>query len=565
MNSSNNFDDSEKETFMSTEVFTDDYDIIDASDFEENEFLISTMIPHKTSDKKLLDIFLDITRYVNKTKLILKCEEIFSSNNIENIAQLIVVMFQTRNCRNEGCGKGEKEIFYTMFLSFSRFFPKTCEMFYPLIGEYGYFKDFLFLLPKLSSNLQNSAILYMCNLLSADILILNELDGIDGSLNETSKISLISKWMPREGCSFEKHNTEIFLKIVETYNSIGNKKTLKTSIQKQKYRKDVSKLSKYIDVTEIKMCANKYSEINYKKTPYANISKFRKAHLNEKVNNEKDIFDEKIGNRYTDRQDRIDARQNFLSVETIEGQKVKPHTICDKILSASSSEENILLKQWDDIKMEFLEYNSNCIAIVDNSASMIGLPLSFSISIGILTSELNNGIFGGKVISFSDEPAIINLDKKLTLKEKIKIVKKIKWGSSTNIVKTMDLILDIAVKENLKNNELPTLFILTDMDFNLISYNIDECMEEIDKNFHEKGYTVPKIVFWNLNKNTPSKTINKNITLLSGYSYSFLKYTFSGNTFDNTNKFLEIINDPIYDKVRDILSVSNESILSEYS
>lgn len=562
------FSDNEMENFM------DDYDIIEADDYEENKILTNENIshPHKTSDLKISDIFFEITKTVDKNKLILKCNEIFSSNNVENIAQLTVIMFQTRNCRNGKSGikgKGEREIFYSMFLSFSRFFPKTCEKFFPLISEYGCFKDFLFLLPNFSPELQKSTISYMCRLLLKDILILEENEKFNCENCEECKISLIAKWMPREGLNFASHNPKIFLNIIKEYNNI---RILTCKIkQKAKYRKDISKLSRYIDVTEIKMCSNNYSKIDYRKTPFANISKFKKAHLNEKVSGTNNNFDEKIGNRYIDRHDRIEARQNFLTNKKINDKQIEPHFICDSFSCASSSEKIILSKQWNEIKNDFLKYNSNFIAVSDVSESMTGLPMSISIALGILTSELNKGFFGGKIITFDSNPEIINLDKKLSLEEKLKTVSKMNCNKNTDLTKIMDLILNIAIQEKINDEDLPTLLIFSGVEFDSVTENsIITHMNAIDNKFDECGYKIPNIVFWNLKdkNNTHVKSSYKNVVLLSGYSHLLFKKLFSGKFQNETKsvvKFLEIINDPIYDSVRNIIISSDEGIFSDYS
>ena len=75
---------------------------------------------------------------------------------------------------------------------------------------------------------------------------------------------------------------------------------------------------------------------------------------------------------------------------------------------------------------------------------------------------------------------------------------------------------------NVSQENMPdTVLILSDMQFNQCARYDDSAMEMIKRKFAEAGYRMPNIVFWNLTaraENTPVKTNDKNVSLVSGFS-----------------------------------------------
>jgi hypothetical protein len=64
------------------------------------------------------------------------------------------------------------------------------------------------------------------------------------------------------------------------------------------------------------------------------------------------------------------------------------------------------------------------------------------------------------------------------------------------------------------------LLILSDMQFNQCARYDDTAMQMIERKFTDAGYTVPQIVFWNLNSsdNVPVKADKSGAALVSGFS-----------------------------------------------
>ena len=63
----------------------------------------------------------------------------------------------------------------------------------------------------------------------------------------------------------------------------------------------------------------------------------------------------------------------------------------------------------------------------------------------------------------------------------------------------MKLILKTATKNKLSQKDMPeTIYIISDMEFDSCTVDADLTnFKYIKKNFNEKGYKLPRLVFWN--------------------------------------------------------------------
>ncbi|KAK2408305.1 hypothetical protein QL285_043826 [Trifolium repens] len=110
------------------------------------------------------------------------------------------------------------------------------------------------------------------------------------------------------------------------------------------------------------------------------------------------------------------------------------------------------------------------------------------------------------------------------LKSKTEFVKRMEWGMNIDFQKVFDRILDVAVKGNLKEEQMiKRIFVFSDMEFDQ-AWKTD--YQAISRKYREKGYgsAVPQIVFWNLrdSKATPVPATQKGVALVSGFSKNLL-------------------------------------------
>lgn len=107
---------------------------------------------------------------------------------------------------------------------------------------------------------------------------------------------------------------------------------------------------------------------------------------------------------------------------------------------------------------------TNSIAVVDVSGSMGQLgasrdknnpyPIDVAIALGLLTAQLAEEPFNGAFITFSAEPQIVRLPKGQSLRQLVKGMSHANWGMNTDIVKVFQLLLDIAVNNDLKKEQM---------------------------------------------------------------------------------------------------------------
>lgn len=537
---------------------------------------------HITTQSTCLDLFFQGVRNANSERIENYIENIISTGDKNNIIDLFVILFQTRDCRG---GKGERELFYTMFIKLYKIYPAIIIDLLDVISTFGYFKDFWNILHKINNNKELSNIPNINKLIDR-ILSLYALQLKHDLYVCTSKekqenisITLAGKFAPREKHSFAVKNKRIFNKFVYEY-MYPNSNT-----SKMEYRKHISILNSASNVTEVLMCDKKYSEINFKNVPSLCTKRFRKAFLNEKVRGEMLVTDNETGNRFPNDLDRVECRKNFLnSIKSgkINGKQLMPHEIVRTFFSLcnfrsntiSNSEIELLETQWEKIKESILpprdDNNENTlnlgklIPLVDVSSSMSGTPMEVAVALGILVSELTHPDFRNRIITFETNPSWINLENIDKLREKVITMKRSPWGGSTDFNKAMDLIINVVKKNNIPPEEIPDLIVFSDMQFNLASPKFETQYEVLKQKFADLGvtlrgkpYNVPRIIFWNL-RSTDGFPVSRNeinTVMLSGFSPSMLKHILNGEKVSNTPEEVmrSALDDTRYDIVRNIV------------
>lgn len=322
---------------------------------------------------------------------------------------------------------------------------------------------------------------------------------------------LAAKWMPRQGAV-----------AVELRNHFGWTPKF--------YRKRLVELT---NVVETQMCAGKWDDINFSHVPSVASARYKKAF-----------------NRHTPKfQEYVKALSSGDPSVKVNSGAVYPYDVLKGLIGVYSNNYNKTEKahaiaQWDALPNYVGD--ANILPIVDVSGSMTckaGGPhsksqttcLDVSVSLGLYLAEKNKGKFKDTFLTFSGTPKLVNL--KGNILDKVNQMVKVDWGMNTNLVAAMEKILDVAVTGNVPQEEMPEmLLILSDMQFDQCAEFDDSAMQMIVRQFTQAGYTVPQIVFWNLNAydNVPVKFDEKGVALVSGFSPSIvksvLKADFSGFT-----------------------------------
>lgn len=318
---------------------------------------------------------------------------------------------------------------------------------------------------------------------------------------------LCAKWMPRKGAIAEELRTYI-------------------GLNHRSYRKLLVELTK---VVETQMCAQKWDEINFSHVPSVAASRYRKAFYRHTENFAK----------YVERLKNGDAEVK------VNAGALYPHDLTSKLrVVENSTESDHIQAQWDALPNYVGD--ASILAMVDVSGSMscpVGKSktvycIDVAVGLGLYLADKNKGAFKDTFLTFASYPQLLHLQGNLA--EKYAQMNQSSWGMSTNLDKAMDVILETAVTHRVPREEMPEmLLILSDMQFDGnvkvgpemgMQYTRDvktqSAMAMIASKYAAAGYTVPKVVFWNLNAeagNMPVSLSHTGTALISGFSPAILK------------------------------------------
>lgn len=489
-------------------------------------------VGYRTTGKEILDFNFKIASYRSKSEkeIINDFEKIFLDNKVLAMQFLFFI-------RDREEGLGERRLFRVILKHLANEEPEMIKKVIPLIAEYGRYDD---LLELFDTKVEDSALATITCQLAEDLI--NE--------KENKPISLLAKWLPSINSASEKTRKKAF-KILD---KIGDKSQRRETMRE--YRKTLSRLRKYIDVTERKMCANNWGEIKYENVP-------SRANLN--YNNAFLKHDEERRREFLEKVNKGEAKIN--------SSKVFPHDIIHKYMKGGSYRDEIKAKDetleamWKALPKKEIE---NTLVVADGSGSMtltVGntkiTALDVANALAIYFAENNVGEFNNQYITFSENPQLVSFKGLTTLRDKIK--KALCYGevADTNIEKVFNLILDTAVKNNLSQEEIPkNILIISDMEFNSCvhdnssRYSVNEKLfNVIGKRYENNGYKLPKLVFWNVNSRTGTIPVKENdlgVALVSGFSTNIAEMVMSCE-LDPLEVLLKKLNTPRYLAIKEVL------------
>ena len=235
-----------------------------------------------------------------------------------------------------------------------------------------------------------------------------------------------------------------------------------------------------------------------------------------------------------------------------------PHEIVAPVLrraKISASDREVMDTTWNALP----DYagSSNSLVVVDGSGSMYwswgnARPIEVAESLGIYFAEHNKGAFGGHFITFSANPRLVEI-KGRDIFEKVQYCMGFNECSNTDLKKTFDLILNTAVKNRLKQSDMPErLYIISDMEFDICAGNSNSTVfEDAKAGFAKHGYKLPQVVFWNvnsINRQQPVRMNEQGVVLVSGQSPQVFSMI-EGGEVDPYSFMLSIVSAERYERV----------------
>jgi hypothetical protein len=411
------------------------------------------------------------------------------------------------------------------------------------------------------------------------------------------KLSLAAKWFTREARAknmeaLESDPRELFVRTVFVTGK-GEVTPARLSYAHMRLRKIVTALSQCSRVAEQLMCVQpakgikrNWADIDISTLPAGAANKYRKALLNEKLESSgMRGAAMRTGDRFPDRADRVLCRQHTL--RSVTDGKLKGANLDLAKLSSliwreisrggdmGSEERALVALQWQDmvnsVKKDIEQHLEalggeqagrvdprNIIPIVDTSGSMGAANVQdVAIGLGLMATALSTA--PGAMISFSERPEAFMIDLQQDIFEQFRTVQRGPMGLSTNVDATYRLVLDMMVANKVPAADF-ALLILTDGQFDSqVSFDGERYvdsqehfqssfLERMEKAFQEKGFEVPRTIFWNLNSRVPgfpAEVHTRGVQMVSGFSQGVMRQVFTADFPEPAPQEAPVAEDPV--------------------
>ena len=338
---------------------------------------------------------------------------------------------------------------------------------------------------------------------------------------------LCAKWMPRKGEEAAKLRNLL-------------------SWTPKFYRKRLVELTK---VVETQMCAKDWDSINFNHVPSLASARYKKAFA-------------RHTEKYKEWAAKLVSTDPKVKAEVkVNAGAVYPYDVLKGVhmLAYDKANRDHIVAQWEALPNYVGD--ASILPLVDVSGSMTSPAggynsksgvscLDVAVSLGLYLADKNKGKFKDTFLTFSSSPQLLNL--KGNVLQKAEQMVKSQWQMNTDLHKAIAKILEVAVSNSVPAEEMPKmLLILSDMQFDACTRHDDSAIEMIGRKYAEAGYTMPQVVFWNLNAadNVPVKMDQSGTALVSGFSPAIVKTLLQGDVeqFTPQAMMLKTIMNPKYD------------------
>lgn len=312
--------------------------------------------------------------------------------------------------------------------------------------------------------------------------------------------ALVAKWCPRER-SNRKEDRQVAKELMAFMK-----------LSPKQYRKMLVELTSAV---ESQMCAKKWDQINFQAVPSVASRRYAKA------------FGKNATVAYSDYLVKVAEGGAKMNASAI-----FPYDVTSIATQWNSDATSVLAA---DLQWKALPDYTNgkrILAMIDLSSSMDEIVPGtkhshrhMAISLGLYVAEKNKGAFKNVFLAFSDDP-VIGRVKDGNIVARYQSIANSVVAYSTNFQKAFDYILSHAIKHKVSNDEMPEIIVVpSDMQFSQTGSH-DTNFQAIRNKFENAGYTMPKLVFWQMNgskSGTPVRANQDNVSLISGFSPAILK------------------------------------------
>ena len=355
--------------------------------------------------------------------------------------------------------------------------------------------------------------------------------------------SLAVKWIPRENKMHDVLAKEIAISLFADNEPLHKKM--------KKYRQFIKDVMDKIVIIEKLMTEGRWDEIEVKNIGSKALMKYLYAFKNE---------DKKTGAiRHPDDEKRMILREKILTEFNKSPEEsrmnvsvLQPYEITRDIINGKllPEQEADVIAMWSKFEYEWNkdleeanigEDDMDMVIMSDVSYSMSGIAMEACIALSLLFANRLKEPWKNKVLTFDSVPQWFDIPEHMNIVQKIKYLLEAPWGGSTNIGLALERMLDTAVKNKIKPEDMPSkLLILSDMQFDQACQPGDEFLtgyEFIESKYKRYKLPMPHIIFWNLRGNTSgyvNKSDQEGTTTMSGFGASSFK-AFMGGKFNIEN------------------------------
>ena len=341
-------------------------------------------------------------------------------------------------------------------------------------------------------------------------------------------ISLLAKWMPTETASSKDTR------------ALARKCMTNLGLTPRAYRKVLSALRKHLRVVETSMSAQEWEAIQYAQVPSYAMKNYRKA------------FAKHDPNGFSAYKASLVKGETKVNASTL-----FPYDLVSQYTRSrgywgmrAANPDTIVEAQWKALP-NYVKGENNILVMADVSGSMSGRPMDTSIGLATYFAQHNKGDYHNLYMTFTDQPHFIELREGATLAECIAKVMATDVGYNTNLEAAFDYILKHAVTNGVSNDELPkALVVISDMEIDrYMRQNKMDFVDAMKAKFARYGYTLPKLIMWNVQaRNDTVLSKQEDVLLVSGQAASTFR-ELCGNLDGKTawDLMLETLGNKMYD------------------
>ena len=322
----------------------------------------------------------------------------------------------------------------------------------------------------------------------------------------------------------------------------------------KEFKRLVRRLRKYIGIVERQMSANEWGDIDYSAVPSNAMHEYRNAFRRHDV----DRFDQFVN-------DALKLGDDGKPLAKVHSDVLYPYDIVGSVLQGDNSmlldDNSMLLEaQWRQLPNYLTgKYaNANVIVVADVSGSMMwgvngSRPIATSIGLAMYFAERNHGAFGGLWMDFSGDSQFHRVEGN-TLQERVRSLEHGHWGMNTNLEKAFDRILNLAIDNDVPQEDMPkAIVVVSDMEIDASGYDGWSFYDTMRDRYAAHGYEIPTIVFWNVSSRHDvfhADSTRRGVILCSGASASTFRTVIDSIGMTPYEAMLNAVNVPRYDCVK---------------